>query len=217
MRHLCRSLSQSSSSIVSLQSSVLRVHAERALFRSHLTRQLSGGMFIPITFIVVEARAQGMSARLANYLVPVLNAASIIGRTVPNAVADKVGHFNVMITMCAFSSILILGVWLPTHGNAAAIVFAALFGIGSGAAISLTPVLCAAISPIEEIGARTGSAFVVSAFAGLTGTPIGGQIIVDSGGSFDNTKTFGGVACAIGTGLFVVSRLSYGGARFAKL
>lgn len=32
-------------------------------------------MFIPITFIVVEARSHGMSDRLANYLVPILNAA----------------------------------------------------------------------------------------------------------------------------------------------
>ena len=34
-----------------------------------------GGMFIPFTFIVVEAQSHGMSSRLANYLVPVLNAA----------------------------------------------------------------------------------------------------------------------------------------------
>ena len=34
-----------------------------------------GGMFIPFTFIVVEAQSHGMSPRLANYLVPILNAA----------------------------------------------------------------------------------------------------------------------------------------------
>lgn len=34
-----------------------------------------GGMFIPLTFIVVKARAHGMSATLANYLVPILNGA----------------------------------------------------------------------------------------------------------------------------------------------
>ena len=32
-------------------------------------------MFIPFTFIVEEALSQGMSLRLANYLVPILNAA----------------------------------------------------------------------------------------------------------------------------------------------
>lgn len=32
-------------------------------------------MFIPLTFIVVEAQSHGMSQRLANYLVPILNGA----------------------------------------------------------------------------------------------------------------------------------------------
>ena len=35
----------------------------------------TGGMFIPFTFIVEEALSHGMSLRLANYLVPILNAA----------------------------------------------------------------------------------------------------------------------------------------------
>ena len=32
-------------------------------------------MFIPFTFVVEEARFHGMSDRLANYLVPILNGA----------------------------------------------------------------------------------------------------------------------------------------------
>ncbi|KAH6884205.1 major facilitator superfamily domain-containing protein [Thelonectria olida] len=164
------------------------------------------GMFIPLTFIVVEARANGFPVHLLEYLVPILNAASIIGRTVPNALADKLGHFNVMIAMSAFTTILILAVWLPTSGTGATIAFAALFGIASGAGIGLTPVLVAAMSPIQDIGVRTGSAFSVSAFAGLTGSPIAGQLVVKSGGSFDNAKIFSGVSCAIATVLYVASR-----------
>lgn len=34
-----------------------------------------GGMFIPLTFLVVEAESHGMSRRLADYLVPILNGA----------------------------------------------------------------------------------------------------------------------------------------------
>lgn len=36
---------------------------------------LLGGMYIPITFIVIEARAEGVSNYTASYLVPILNAA----------------------------------------------------------------------------------------------------------------------------------------------
>jgi len=37
-----------------------------------------GGMFVPLTFIVIEARAHGFSEDLANYLVPILNAARFV-------------------------------------------------------------------------------------------------------------------------------------------
>jgi hypothetical protein len=136
---------------------------------------------------------------------------------VPNAIADKVGHFNVMIAMGALTSILILGLWLPSTGNAPIILFAALFGVSSGAGISLTPALCAKLSPIRDIGVRTGTVFTISAFAGLTGSPVGGAIISGSGGSFTNAIAFGGAACAIGTMLFVASRIAFVGWRLAKI
>lgn len=34
------------------------------------------GAFLPFTFIIVQAKAEGMSTRLADYLVPIINAAS---------------------------------------------------------------------------------------------------------------------------------------------
>lgn len=142
---------------------------------------------------------------------------SIIGRTVPNAIADKVGRFNVMIVMSGFTTILILALWLPATGNAPIIVFAALFGIASGAGIGLTPALCAMVSPIKEIGVRTGIVFSISAVAALTGSPIGGQIITDSHGSFQNTMIFGGTSCAIGTALFLITRINLAGFKMAKI
>lgn len=141
----------------------------------------------------------------------------MIGRTVPNAIADKVGRFNVMIVMSGFTTILILALWLPSTGNAALIVFAALFGIGSGAGIGLTPALCAQISPIQEIGIRSGTVFSIAAFAALTGSPIGGQIIADSHGSFRYAIVFGGVSCAIGTALFIVTRITLAGVKMTKI
>ena len=195
---------------------------------------ITGGMFIPFTFIVEEAQAHGMSPRLAQYLVPILNAArsvfhyqavsccsltspSIIGRTVPNIVADKVGRFNVMIVMSGFTTILILALWLPATGNAANIVFAAFFGIASGAGIGLTPALAAQVSPIQEIGIRSGTIFSIAAFAALTGSPIGGQIIVVTHGTFKYAVVFGGVSCAVGTALFIWTRIAYGGLKWVKI
>lgn len=174
-------------------------------------------MFIPFTFIVAHATLHGMSPHLAQYLVCILNATSLLGRTIPNALADKWGPFNVMITMGAATSLLILALWLPATGTAPIILFAALFGVSSGAGISLTPALCARLSPIRDIGVRTGTVFTISAFAGLTGSPIGGAIVARSAGSFTNAIAFGGSACAVGTLLFVATRVAFAGWRMGKV
>lgn len=122
-----------------------------------------------------------------------------------------------MIVMSGFTAILILALWLPTTGNVPNIIFAALFGIGSGAGIGLAPALCAQISPIKDIGVRTGTVYAIASFAALTGSPIGGQIIADSHGSFRNTIIFAGTSCAIGTALFIAARITLGGAKMTKV
>lgn len=142
---------------------------------------------------------------------------SIFGRTVPNALADKTGRFNMMIIMSAFTTILLLALWLPASGNAPLIVFAALFGVGSGAGIGLTPALCAGISPIKDIGIRTGTIFAFASIAALTGSPLGGRIITDSKGDFKYTIVFSGLSCAIGTCLFVAARIVIGGVKMGKV
>jgi len=58
------------------------------------------GMFLPINYIILEATSVGMGAGLAQYLVSILNAASLFGRTIPGYVADKIGRFNMMVIMC---------------------------------------------------------------------------------------------------------------------
>jgi MFS family permease len=149
--------------------------------------------------------------------VPITDNGSVFGRTVPNVIADKVGRFNVMIVMSFFTAALILALWLPTSGNAPIIIFAVLFGIGSGAGIGLTPALCAQVSPIKDIGVRTGTIFAISSIAALTGSPIGGQIITDSHGSFRNGQIFAGVTCFGGASLFVATRISLAGGKWTKI
>ena len=61
------------------------------------------GMFLPINYIIVEAQHFGMSDGLAQYLVPILNAASLFGRTIPGFLADKIGRFNMMVIMTFFT------------------------------------------------------------------------------------------------------------------
>ena len=122
-----------------------------------------------------------------------------------------------MIVMSVFTVFVILALWLPATGNAPIILFAVLFGIASGAGIGLTPVLVAQISPVKDIGVRTGALYSVSAIAALTGSPIGGQIIVASNGSFRNCQIFAGVSTLIGAAFFIAARISLAGVKWVKV
>ncbi|KAF2722312.1 major facilitator superfamily transporter [Polychaeton citri CBS 116435] len=165
------------------------------------------GMFLPITFIILEAIQNGMSPYLAQYLVSILNAASIFGRTVPGFLADKIGRVNMMVIMCLFASILILALWLPATGNAPIIVFAVLYGFGSGAFVSLAPAVIAQISDVRQIGVRTGSMFAVISIAALISNPVGGALVERWNGKFTGVQIFAGIMMLAGTALILAARM----------
>ena len=181
------------------------------------------GTFLPFNYLILQyvhtlcelcsnanaihrAQKLGMSQGLAQYLLAMLNAASIFGRILPGIAADKIGRFNTMIITCALSSILVLAVWLPATGNAPIIVFAICYGFTSGAFVSLAPALVAQISPIREIGVRNGTFFLFVAFAGLTGNPIGGALVGENNGDYLYLQIFCGITMAVGTVIYIVTR-----------
>jgi len=131
---------------------------------------------------------------------------SFIGRTLPNIIADKYGRFNVTIIMVLFSTIIVLGLWLPGRSHAAIITFAALFSIGSGACIGLGPVLIMGISPMKEVGYRMGTVFAIAGIGTLTSPPIGGAIAARNGGSYVYASVFSGISYAVSLVGIVVLR-----------
>jgi MFS family permease len=176
----------------------------------------SGGMFPVFSFVTAVANGRGMSLDLAQYLVSILNAASVFGRILPGVLGDKVGRFNIMTIFCTMTAIFILAIWIPATSNAGQIVFAALFGFASGAAIGLTPALIAQVSPIKEIGIRTGTVFGAGAIGALTGSPIGGALISRDHGGFLYLQLFGGCTCLVGCGFFLAGRIQQAGLDFRK-
>jgi predicted MFS family arabinose efflux permease len=166
------------------------------------------GVFLPFNYIILYAEANGMSSRLASYMLAVLNAVSIFGRTLPGWIADRVGRFNTMIVMCFLSCILVLGLWLPSRGNVPIILFAAFYGFSSGAFVSLAPACVAQISDIRKIGVRTGTMFATISVAALVGNPIGGALITAERGGYTHLQIFGGVMMFAGGAVYVGARAS---------
>ncbi|KAH8430738.1 MCT family MFS transporter [Aspergillus melleus] len=171
------------------------------------------GMFVPFNYISVVAMRHGMSHRLALSLIPILNGASFLGRTVPNYFADRCGAFNVMIVMTLFTAIIVLALLLPASGNAAFLTFTALFGVGSGATVGLGPVLIAILSPIKEVGLRMGTTLAIGAVGGLTSPPIAGAIAAREEGDFTYACVFSGVSYFSAFVCFSVLRVRRGGWR----
>ncbi|MCJ1424431.1 hypothetical protein MMC29_002319 [Sticta canariensis] len=174
------------------------------------------GMFLPFTYIVLEAEYYGMSANLAGYLVSILNAVSIFGRTVPGYVADRIGRFNTMIVTAYLSATLVLALWIPARGNVPIILFSTFYGFSSGAFVSLAPALIAQISDIRQIGMRTGIMFAVISLAALTGSPIGGALQASEGGKYLYLQIFCGVMMVAGSTVFVLARVSLAGPGLKK-
>ena len=168
---------------------------------------LTFGIFIPINYITVEAIADGMSLNLAQYMLPILNAASLFGRLGSGAFADKLGPYNTASTVTAFAGILVLALYIPAASNAPLIAFAALFGFASGAYVALAGPLVIRISPLPEIGYRTGLLFMFASIGGLTTNPIAGAILAAGNGSFTGVKIFSGVMIMTGVCFIVLSRM----------
>jgi MFS family permease len=103
-----------------------------------------------------------------------LTVGSLIGRLSSGFLADKLGRFN--------AGILIIAIWIPAFNDSTIIAFTVLFGMFSGAYISLMPALIAQLSPIDEIGYWNGISNLAGSVGGLVTTPIAGKILQGHGG-----------------------------------
>ncbi|KXH38525.1 major facilitator superfamily transporter [Colletotrichum simmondsii] len=164
------------------------------------------GIFVPINYIQVQALEAGMDPNLAQYLVAILNAGSLFGRMFSGIMGDKIGKYNIFVVVCYLTSIWMLALWIPANTDGALIAFAVLFGFCSGAYVSLIAPLIAQISPLHEIGFRTGITFFTNSIGGLTTNPINGAILAGSGG-WVGIKVFSGVFCIAGTTFILAARI----------
>lgn len=124
------------------------------------------------------------------------------------------GRFNTYIVVCYLSGIMVLALWLPATSNGEIIVFASIFGITSGAYVSLSLALIVQVSPSKEFGYRMGLLFFFACFPGLTTNPIAGAILEQNHNSFVGVQIYSGVMWIAGTTLVVAARFWNTGPRF---
>lgn len=120
--------------------------------------------------------------------------------------SDRLGVYNIFILVCALSGILILALWIPAASTGALIAFAATFGCTSGAYVALASPIIAKISPLPQIGYRTGLLYLFASIGGLTTNPIAGAILDEWNGSYIGMKIFSGVLLLMGVACICVTR-----------
>ncbi|KAL2255882.1 hypothetical protein VTK26DRAFT_2548 [Humicola hyalothermophila] len=165
-------------------------------------------LYVPFFYITLYATSRRVTSQsFAPYLVTLLNAGSIVGRVVPNALADRVGSLN-MIIACAFGSAVLVFGWLGIDNLGGSIVYVLLYGAFSGGVVSLVPSVLVSLSPdMGRVGARMGMSFVVSGVAILVGTPIAGAILGDEGDpEWLGTILYAAFGLLVATTLYSTSR-----------
>ena len=130
--------------------------------------------------------------------------------------ADKLGKYNIFISATGTAGIFTLALWIPASSDGSIIAYSVLFGFFSGAYVSLIGALVAAISPLQEIGYRSGVVFLVASVPGLITNPIAGQILQNTSSHSTGLKTFSGVMLVAGSLILVLCRLHFTGMHLRK-
>lgn len=164
------------------------------------------GYFVPLNNLPTQALDAGMSPYLTQYLMPIFNAASLFGRLSSGFLGDRLGGYNVFIIVSYMCGVWALALWLPATGDASTIAFAILFGFFTAPFAALTTQLVMQISPVEEVGYRTGIVFLAAAISGLVANPVAGAIL-DNAGGWASLKVFCGVMCLGGTTFVAAARI----------
>ncbi|KAI8267356.1 Aspyridones efflux protein apdF [Colletotrichum sp. SAR11_239] len=163
------------------------------------------GMFIPMFYLPTFGIAHGMDQNLAGYLVAIINGASVPGRIIPGILGDKLGRINILFFAGLLTGIMIF-CWTQATTNAGIIVFAACYGLTSGAIISGGSVvftLCPK-SP-KEIGTYMGMGISIASVAVLIGPPVSGALLNEYHG-FTQISVFGGSVCMAGVVFTMIAK-----------
>jgi predicted MFS family arabinose efflux permease len=143
-------------------------------------------------------------------LVLLLNGIGLIGRLLPNHLADRYGPLNMLAPAALFCGIAMFA-WMVVDTPTKLYAWSSFYGVAAGGIQSLFPAgLSSLTTDPRKQGTRIGMVFTIVSFATLTGNPIAGAIIAAEGGRYTGAQAFTGASLLLGASLIF-------GARFARM
>lgn len=165
------------------------------------------GLYIPIFYIILIAEVRvHADDNISFYLLPILNAASVLGRIIPGLLADRYGSLELVI-LCTLAAAIIAYIGVVIKSLASLIIFAIIYGFLSGAVVSLPAAVIASLAPsVQLVGTWMGMSFFFAALGILIGTPIAGSIIDVKKNQFGSGFIFSGSLVMAAGALFVMTK-----------
>lgn len=146
------------------------------------------------------------------YLIVIYNAASIVGRVLPNYLSDRIGIFNLLAPAAALEGVVILCL-IVVRTRSAIIVVSVITGFFSGIIIAMPPVSMAVLTKDKAlIGTRIGTGYAVIAVGLLCCGPVAGAILGSvSPQRWTGVWAFCGTSLLVGSALYSGLRVHRGG------
>ncbi|KAF9887140.1 hypothetical protein FE257_010515 [Aspergillus nanangensis] len=153
----------------------------------------------------------GVDQETSIYLLLVMNGIGLVGRLIPNLMADLyTGPLNMLIPFSLATGIVAY-CWATVHDLQGLYIFSAFYGLFAAGIQSLFPATLSTLTTdLKKTGVRMGMVLSVVAVAALIGSPIAGALIERDDGEYLYAQMFMGSAVIAGTITLI-------GARLAKL
>lgn len=175
------------------------------------------GLYIVFYYIELYTLDQTSANKsVAEYVLVILNIASLPGRVIAGYYADKIGSVNIL-TMLVLISTIMTACLLAIGTSAGVIVYCILYGFFSGAFMGLPAAGVINLTDDKsKIGARLGMTLGIVGLGVLISNPIAGAILGDE----NNWKGLVGWCCALlvaGTASMMASRIIKSGAGITRI
>ena len=157
--------------------------------------------YVPFTYIPVFAEtALRTSDNLAGYLLAIINATSLLGRTVPYILNTRVTPIRIFFFWIIAGAIMLF-TWMGVTNVPGIIAWCVCWGIVSGA-LATAPIAAVShpvLTPTPgQLGTRLGMSLLASAIGDLVGPPIMGALAGVSEKHYDRAQAVSGAFMTLG-------------------
>ncbi|KAJ0417183.1 major facilitator superfamily domain-containing protein [Aspergillus carlsbadensis] len=176
------------------------------------------GLYIGFFYIGSFSRdVIGVSSSTSIDVLLLMNGIGLLGRVIPNLMADRfTGPLNMLIPF-SFLTGLIAFTWAAVHNLRSVYAFSSFYGLAAAGIQSLFPATLSTLTTdLKKMGARMGMVMSVVGIAALIGSPIAGALVERGDGDYLYAQMFMGSVILAGTMFLIAARMAKIGLVWAR-